>query len=417
MHLNRGLAVRRGGEDLALRARNGGVAVDQAGEHAAHRLNAQRQRGNIQQQHVLDFAAENAALNRGADGHALVRVDVAVRLLANHLADSLLHRRNTGRAADQNHAVNLIGGQAGVTQRVLHRGDGRFHEVAGQFIELRAGQGDIQMLRAGRVRRDERQVDVGAHHAGKLDLRLLRRLFEALERHTVGLQVDVVFLLELGSEVVDDTLVEVIAAQTGIAVGGQHLEHAVADLQQAHVERAAAEVVNQNLVGIVLVKAVGQRGGRRLVDDAQHFEARDAARVLRRLTLAVGEVRRDGDDRLRHGFAEVRLSVRLQLHQDHGADVLRRVVLAVDVDAAVGAHVALDGDDGAIRVGHRLTLGDLTDQTLAVLREGHDGRRGARAFGVRDDNRLAAFHHGDAAIRSTKVNTDNLAHICVLLSR
>ena len=61
--------------------------------------------------------------------------------------------------------------------------------------------------------------------------------------------------------------------------------------------------------------------------------------------------------------------------------------------------------------------GDLADQTLAVLREGHDGRRGARAFGVRDDNRLAAFHHGDAAIRSTKVNTDNLAHICVLLSR
>ena len=273
------------------------------------------------------------------------------------------------------------------------------------------------MLRAGRVRRDERQVDVGAHHAGKLDLRLLSRFLQALERHSIGLQVNVVFLLELSCEVIDDALVEVVAAEAGVAVGGQHLKHAVANLQQAHVERAAAEVVHQNLVGIVLVKAVGQRSGGRLVDDTQDFQARDAARVLGRLTLAVGEVRRHGDDGLRHGLAEIRLSVRLQLHQDHGADVLRRVVLAVDVDAAVCTHVALDGDDGAIRVGHGLALSHLANQTFAVLGESHDGRRGARAFSVGDDNRLAAFHHGDAAVRSTKVNTDNLAHICVLLSR
>lgn len=68
-------------------------------------------------------------------------------------------------------------------------------------------------------------------------------------------------------------LVEVTAAEAGVAVGGQHLKHAVANLQQAHIERAAAEVINQNLVGIVLVKAVGQRSGGRLVDDTQDFQA------------------------------------------------------------------------------------------------------------------------------------------------
>mgnify|MGYP000481326234 CR=1 FL=1 len=51
---------------------------------------------------------------------------------------------------------------------------------------------------------------------------------------------------------------------------------------------------------------------------------------------------------------------------------------------------------------------------VAVLGESHDRRRGARAFRVRDNNRLAAFHDRHAAVRRTKVNTNNLAHNLVL---
>ena len=410
MHLNGGLAVRGGGEDLALGGRDGGVAVDQAGEHAAHGLNAQGQRGDVQQQHVLDVAGQHAALDGRADSDALVRVDVAVRLLAGHLAHGLLHGRDTGAAADQDHAVHLIGGHAGVAQRVLHRRDGAVDQIAGQLVELRAGHGDVQVLRAGRVRSDERQVDVGAHHAGELDLRLLSGLLEALHGHAVRLQINAVLLLELSRQVVDDAVVEVVAAQVGIAVGRQHLEHAVADLQQGDVEGAAAQVVHQDLVGVFLVKAVRQGSGGRLVDDAQHLQARDAARILGGLALAVREVRRHGDDRLGDGLAQVRLGVGLQLLKNHRGDVLRGVLLAVDGDALVGAHVALDGNDGAVRVGDRLALGHLAHQALAGLGERDDGRRGARALSVGDDHRLAAFHHGDATVRSTQVNTNNLAH-------
>ena len=58
-----GLVVRRGGEDLALLGRDGGVAVDQLGAYAAEGLNAEGQRSYVEQQHVLDLAAENAALD------------------------------------------------------------------------------------------------------------------------------------------------------------------------------------------------------------------------------------------------------------------------------------------------------------------------------------------------------------------
>jgi hypothetical protein len=39
-------------------------------------------------------------------------------------------------------------------------------------------------------------------------------------------------------------MVEVVAAEEGVAVGGLHLEHAVADFEDGDVERAAAEVVD-----------------------------------------------------------------------------------------------------------------------------------------------------------------------------
>ena len=55
------------------------------GHHAAQRLDAQRQRGDVEQQDVLDVAAEHARLDRRADGHDLVRVDALVGLLADEL--------------------------------------------------------------------------------------------------------------------------------------------------------------------------------------------------------------------------------------------------------------------------------------------------------------------------------------------
>ena len=158
-------------------------------------------------------------------------------------------------------------------------------------------------------------------------------------------QIDVVFLLEFVGDVVDQALVEVVAAQMGVAAGGQNLEDAVADFHQRHVEGAAAQVVDQTLVRVALVQTVGQSGRGGLVDDALHVQTGDAARVLGGLTLRVGEVGRNGDDGLGDGLAQIAFRVGLQLLQNHGADLRRRVVVAVDGDLVIGAHFALDGDD------------------------------------------------------------------------
>src|SRR3546814_5867368 len=70
-------------------------------------------------------------------------------------------------------------------------------------------------------------------------------------------------------QVVDDARVEILAAEEGVAVGGLHLEHAVADFQHRHVEGAATQVVDHDGAAALLVEAVGESGRGGLVDDAQ----------------------------------------------------------------------------------------------------------------------------------------------------
>ena len=115
---------------------------------------------------------------------------------------------------------------------------------------------------------------------------------QALQRQHVLRQVDAAILLELGNDVVDDALVEVLAAEEGVAIGRQHLELLLAvdvgDLDDRDVERAAAEVIDRDLAVALaaLVEAERERSRGRFVDDALDVEAGDAAGVLGRLALA-----------------------------------------------------------------------------------------------------------------------------------
>ena len=224
-----------------------------------------------------------------------------------------------------------------------------------------------------------------------------------------------------------------------VTSGSGNLEHAVAQLQDGHVERAAAQVEHEDLLVLVrLVQAIGQSSCRRLVDNTQNLEASDLAGVLGGLTLSVVEVSRNGDDGLRDGRADLLLGVVLQLLQDHGGDFLGRVVLAVDVDNGTTVlaclHLVadlallvsgfgkgttdetLDGRNGVLRVGDSLVLSSLTDHALAVLAETFNRWSSAVALGVYENFRLGAFHDGHGGVRGAKVDTQNLAHMLLPLT-
>eukprot|EP01136_Pigoraptor_vietnamica_P026764 Opistho-1_new@82172 len=161
------------------------------------------------------------------------------------------------------------------------------------------------MLRPVGVGGDEGQIDLGRRGRRQLDLRLLGSFLQTLQRELVLGEVDALILLEAVGQELDDLRIEVLAAQERVAIGGLHLEHAVTDLEDRDVEGTAAEVIDRNRLAVGLLKPIGERRGSRLVDDAQHFKARDLAGVLGRLALRGVEICRDGDDRLGHGLAEI----------------------------------------------------------------------------------------------------------------
>ena len=188
-------------------------------------------------------------------------------------------------------------------------------------------------------------------------------------------------VLKLRDHPIDDLLIPVIAAEIRVSGRALDLEDTVANFKYRNVERAAAEVEHQDgLVFALFVHAVGQRGRSGLVDNAQYFKPGNLASFFCRLALGIVEIGRHSDNGLCDRVAKVGLSVALELLQDPSADFLSVVGLAVNVDFPIGTHVALDRPNRAVRVGNRLTLGNLADEHFASLGECHDRRSGACAF-------------------------------------
>jgi hypothetical protein len=70
-------------------------------------------------------------------------------------------------------------------------------------------------------------------------------------------------------------------------MAGDDFDHAVLDADDGDVEGAAAEVVDDDALGLALARFVGQRRRSRLVEDADGFQSGDLARLARRLALRV----------------------------------------------------------------------------------------------------------------------------------
>ena len=85
-------------------------------------------------------------------------------------------------------------------------------------------------------------------------------------------------LLPGGEEPVDDPVVEVHAAEEGVAAGRDDLVDVVVQLEHRGVEGAAAEVVHEDALVQVPPEGVGERRRRRLVQDPLDVEPRERRR-------------------------------------------------------------------------------------------------------------------------------------------
>ena len=90
-------------------------------------------------------------------------------------------------------------------------------------------------------------------------------------------------------------LIEIIAAQRGIAVGGKHFEDTLGQTQNRNIESATAQIVNREGAFARVVEPIGDGCRSRLIQQSQHVDAGQTGGILGRLTLCVVEVGGDGD--------------------------------------------------------------------------------------------------------------------------
>ena len=103
-------------------------------------------------------------------------------VLAGELVHEVGDRGHAGGAADEDDVVDLVLVEPGVADRLLERAAARLEQVGGELLEPRAGERELEVQRTVARRGDERQVDRRLLQRGELDLRLLGRFLEPLQR-------------------------------------------------------------------------------------------------------------------------------------------------------------------------------------------------------------------------------------------
>ena len=310
------LVVRIRGKDLALLARNGGIALNELGHDSARGLNAQRQRRHVQQQDVLRdlglVARQNGRLHRRPVRHRLVRIDGAVQFFAVEvLGQQRAHLGNARGTAHQHNLVNAALGYLGIPDHAVHRVNGAAEQVHAQLLKFRARD----LRREIHAVKQRVHLNGGFRRRGQGALGALARRPQASQCPVVPGRVLLVLALELLQAPRDQPVVKILATQVRVARRRLHLKNAVVNREQRHIKRAASQVKNQNVqlafawfvACALFVQAVrdGRRSG--LVDDAQHVQARNGTGVFGGLALPVVEIRRHRHNRIRHLGSQVAL--------------------------------------------------------------------------------------------------------------
>ena len=214
-----------------------------------------------------------------------------------------------------------------------------------------------------------------------------------------------------------ETPIEVVAAEEVVAVDRQHLILAAQAAQDRHVERPAAEVVDEEVSVAELVPprvVDGRRGG--LLQQADDFEPGHLAGVAGRLHLRRIEVGGHRDDRAFHANidlvggarAEVLEHARLQVREDFRGDLLRRELVRPDLHRGGLPHLAFDRLDGWWSPSAAIARAAPDEPLLlvGVPRDGAGDRLSTELVRVHDQVALGRVENRDLRVGRSEVDAD-----------
>jgi len=304
-----GLVVLIGGEGLGLLGGDGGVPGEDGGHDTTDGLDTLGEGSNINEEHVRDGlgldTGEHGGLDGGTVGDGLIGVDRFVELLAvEEFGEHALDLGDSGGTTDKDNLVDPALQGVRVFQDLLDWGHALFEVIDAQLLEFGTVEGDGEVLTFS----EGLALNDGLMGSGESSLGLLALGAETTESAVVALDVDATgLLLEFGHAELNESVVEILATEMGVPVGGLDLEDAILNGEEGHIESATTEIEDEDVahLAVLLVETVGNGGSGGLVDDSLHGQAGDGASVLGGLTLGVVEVSGYGDDSISAFSSEV----------------------------------------------------------------------------------------------------------------
>ena len=116
-------------------------------------------------------------------------------------------------------------------------------------------------------------------------------------------QIDSVLGLKCSEQMLGQQIVEVVPAQTIVAMAGQHLGDVALERDDGDIEGAAAQIVDHGDMAAAL--SIGQACGSRFIQNADGLKTCQCGGLARGLALSIGEIGGNGNDCLGHGAAEL----------------------------------------------------------------------------------------------------------------
>jgi hypothetical protein len=332
----------------------------------------------------------------------------AQREAPEQLCRDVRHARHPRRPADEQHLAHLLWPEAGVTKRALNGPDEPLEQRSPRRFRLLTRDRRFEVNGALAAERQLVQRHRRRRLVRELPLGPLRRGPHARPGHAVGAQVDLLLLERAPRDQLRQLIVEVVAAEPHVARGRLDLDYSFEDLEHRDVEGAAAEIDHDRLqLAMALMEGVGERGRRRLVDDALHLQADDRRGIARGLPLRIVEVGRHGDDRFADRMAERRLRVAFERAEDHRRQLLGAELHGTELVDAVEAHVTLERQRRALGMRRRARPRGVAHQHRAVLGHAHRARSQRFAERVRQHDGAPRLHDRDQRIGGAEIDSDN----------
>ena len=258
-HMNRhgGLAVAEGRKVLSARRRNGAVPRNHFFDEPAHGLKTERKGRHVKKEPVVvgrGVAGQFIRLHGGAHRHDAVGVDPGQGLKPKVFLHFTANGRHPGRAADKDDALDVRFRKLRVGKHARHGIDCFVDERLRHAVERSARQRGREF-----PARRKRKAHVNGIRVRERFLRALR----AVEHLTAVFGRKFRFASDLRRKGVVDRVVEVVAAERGVAARREDFKDAAGELQERHVEGAASEVINEVDAFSPVVEPVSEGRSRR----------------------------------------------------------------------------------------------------------------------------------------------------------